>query len=498
MTDTLTLECRRDAVVAASVALRDVSVVLGSASAEDLAGFLREVDALVAAGTAARIALTAAAVTSGAVRTSQAGSVAAWVATHARSQQPKGAGTIAILGQRVAQDDDPISFGIGASLLDGSLAPDAAMEVINQAERLLPVVRDECAMTVVDALVTMGTEHGPSGVRSVLPALLARFGRRDLQRDQDAAAKRVALSRAISDGMGTYLYKLTADPETKALLEAAIGPLAKPSPGLDGSPDERTLEQRRGQALREVCRNGALRAGNGARQAGNGGRQAGDGTLRARDGARQAGDGTSFGSPAAGGAHPDRALDRSQHRPVEPAPTPDARWPGPKATLILTMSLDDLIHRTGAATPMATWDQETVIAPDTVRRIACEAGVIPAVLGQDGAVLDLGRMQRFFTIDQIRALWIRDHGCTFPGCVMPPLHCDAHHIRHWIDNGPTNLTNGALLCPRHHDIVHRDRLTGTVRDATVHWDTTPGSYDQHLEQGASRDGPCGGRDPDTG
>ena len=474
--DPLTLECRRNAVVAARAALVDVSAALAAASADDLAAFLGEVDALVAAGTAARIALTAAAVSTGAVRTSQAGSVAAWVASHARSQQPKGAGTIAVLGQRVAEDNDPISFGIGASLLDGSLAPEAAMEVINQAERLLPVVRDECAMTVVDALVTMGTEHGPSGVRSVFPALLARFGRHDLQRDQDAAAKRVALSRAISDGMGTYLYKFTADPETKALLEAAIGPLAKPSPGLDGSPDERTLEQRRGQALREVCRGGAFRAADGAPRA----------------------ESTGLGSGPAGGAHHEDALERGQRRHGDWAPSPDSRWPRTKATLILTMTLEDLIGRIGAATPMATWDQETVIAPENVRRIACEAGVIPVVLGRSGAVLDVGRIQRFFTLDQVRALWVRDRGCTFPGCVMPPLHCDAHHLQHWIDDGPTDLANGALLCPRHHEIVHRDRLIGSVVDGTVRWDTNPGSYEQYLKLGASRDGPRGGRGPDPG
>jgi len=168
---------------------------------------------------------------------------------------------------------------------------------------------------------------------------------------------------------------------------------------------------------------------------------------------------------------------------MQPTPIVGNKWPTPKATLILTMFYDDLVARIGAAQPLASWDQETIIAPENVRRIACEAGVIPLVLGRNNAILNAGRLQRFFTIDQVQALWVRDRGCTFPGCVMPPSHCDAHHIRHWIDHGPTDLANGSLLCPRHHDIVHRDRLIGTLVDNRVIWDTAPGSYDSALEHG---------------
>ncbi len=460
----MSLEARRAAIASARVALDDVSSVLADCAATDLQALLGEVDALVAAGAAARIAVTAAAVAQGVVRSSQTASVAAWVATHAPSQQPSGAGTIAALGVRVARGDELVDGAVGDAVLTGSLAPDAAMEVIAQADRLLPVVRDECAATVVDALVAMGVDQGRSGVRSVFPALLARFGRRDLQRDQDAAAKRVALSRALPDGAGTFLYKFTADPETKALLEAAIGPLSAPSPGRDGSRDERTLEQRRGQALREVCRRGSASARPATppppvRNAPN--------------------DGSSFLVPLAGPTTLSRDGGARWAPPGSGSGWAD-HWPATKATLIVTMTLDDLVSRIGAGRPMATWDQETILAPDSVRRIACEAGIIPVVLGRDGAVLDVGRQQRLFTIDQVRALWVRDGGCTFPGCVMPPLYCDAHHLRHWADHGATNLDNGTLLCPRHHDIVHRDRLIGHVRDARVVWDTEPGSYERDI------------------
>ncbi len=98
------------------------------------------------------------------------------------------------------------------------------------------------------------------------------------------------------------------------------------------------------------------------------------------------------------------------------------------------------------------------------------------MLGGDGEILDQGREQRLFTTDQIRALWLRDAHCTFPGCDAPAAWCDAHHLVHWIDGGPTDLANAALLCGRHHTIVHRDRLAGTLTDHGVEWDLRPGSY----------------------
>jgi hypothetical protein len=49
-------------------------------------------------------------------------------------------------------------------------------------------------------------------------------------------------------------------------------------------------------------------------------------------------------------------------------------------------------------------------------------------------------------------------------------------VQHWIDGGATDLNNAALLCGRHHTIVHRDRLAATVGPAGVVWDRRPGSY----------------------
>ncbi|MGI8415919.1 MAG: HNH endonuclease signature motif containing protein [Nakamurella sp.] len=105
----------------------------------------------------------------------------------------------------------------------------------------------------------------------------------------------------------------------------------------------------------------------------------------------------------------------------------------------------------------------------------CDAGIIPVVLGSDGEILDMGRTQRLFTSGQVKALWLRDPHCTFTGCDARAHWCHAHHLWHWIDGGPTDLANAALLCGRHHTIVHRDQLAGTVVDGQVLWDRRPGS-----------------------
>ncbi|WP_461004771.1 HNH endonuclease signature motif containing protein, partial [Terrabacter terrigena] len=112
-----------------------------------------------------------------------------------------------------------------------------------------------------------------------------------------------------------------------------------------------------------------------------------------------------------------------------------------------------------------------VLSPSVVRRMACDAEIIPMVLGKDGAPLDVGRSQRLFTPSQRLALVARDKGCSFDGCTVPPTWCDAHHVIPWQRGGRTDLTNAALLCPRHHTHVHQHDLTATVTAFGVTWHT---------------------------
>ena len=89
-----------------------------------------------------------------------------------------------------------------------------------------------------------------------------------------------------------------------------------------------------------------------------------------------------------------------------------------------------------------------------VRRLACDADVLPYVLGTRSQILDVGRASRLVTLGLWLALIARDRQCAFPGCTRPPIACDAHHIRHWIDGGPTSLDNLVLLCRAHHRLLH--------------------------------------------
>ncbi|WP_244932101.1 HNH endonuclease signature motif containing protein [Nocardioides sp. W7] len=123
---------------------------------------------------------------------------------------------------------------------------------------------------------------------------------------------------------------------------------------------------------------------------------------------------------------------------------------GMNATLVVTMTLDDLRRDTA----VGQLDTGHRLSAGAVRRLACEAGIIPAVLGARSEVLDLGRKQRLFSKAQRTALALRDRGCTADGCDWPPALCHAHHHDPWSHGGPTNLDNARLLCPRHHTRAH--------------------------------------------
>jgi hypothetical protein len=105
---------------------------------------------------------------------------------------------------------------------------------------------------------------------------------------------------------------------------------------------------------------------------------------------------------------------------------------------------------------VGTLDTGERLPPESVRRMACDARLIPAVLDGAGQPLDLGRERRLFTGAVRRALVLRDGGCAFPGCDRPPKWCDAHHCVHWADGGPTCLDNGVMLCGYHHTVIHQD------------------------------------------
>jgi hypothetical protein len=100
---------------------------------------------------------------------------------------------------------------------------------------------------------------------------------------------------------------------------------------------------------------------------------------------------------------------------------------------------------------------ERAITAENARRLACDAEVLPMVLGGDSLPLDVGRAKRTAPTHIRAALLQRDGACAFPGCDRPPGTPEAHHARHWLDGGPTELANMVMVCGHHHRTLHNQR-----------------------------------------
>lgn len=77
-----------------------------------------------------------------------------------------------------------------------------------------------------------------------------------------------------------------------------------------------------------------------------------------------------------------------------------------------------------------------------------------------GEVIGAGRTTRLISRRLRRALEHRDRACVVPGCGAT-RGLQAHHVRHWQDGGPTELSNLVLVCPYHHRLHHQGGITLT-------------------------------------
>ncbi|CAN5800188.1 HNH endonuclease signature motif containing protein [soil metagenome] len=103
-----------------------------------------------------------------------------------------------------------------------------------------------------------------------------------------------------------------------------------------------------------------------------------------------------------------------------------------------------------------------VIAPETARRLGCDATTVTFV-ERDGLPLSVGRRRRSVPPSLRRVLEARDDGCCrWPGCERR-RHLAAHHRTHWASGGETSLDNLVLLCWQHHRLVHEGGYT--IEDA---------------------------------
>jgi hypothetical protein len=121
--------------------------------------------------------------------------------------------------------------------------------------------------------------------------------------------------------------------------------------------------------------------------------------------------------------------------------------------LQVTSSIETLLSLVGAQG--AEMEFSLPVSSKTVERWACDCSVT-RVLMQDSVVIDVGRAKRVISGPTRRALNARDGHCVWPGCDRPASWSAGHHLVHWIHGGTSDLPNLALLCHRHHRMVHED------------------------------------------
>jgi hypothetical protein len=147
---------------------------------------------------------------------------------------------------------------------------------------------------------------------------------------------------------------------------------------------------------------------------------------------------------------------------------PQGRLPktgGCDPVVVVTMELRTLLGDLAAA----HLDTGQAISPGAVRRLAAQCGVIPAVLGTSGEVLDLGRKARLYNRKQRLAMTVQQGGaCAVEGCDRPASWGEAHHLTPWRSGGCTDLRDGVMICRRHHAYAdHPDYTVERLRPGRI-------------------------------
>ena len=129
------------------------------------------------------------------------------------------------------------------------------------------------------------------------------------------------------------------------------------------------------------------------------------------------------------------------------------------ATVVVTVDHDQLRQNLGAA----HLDTGHDLSVSETRRLACTAGILPAVLDGTSLPLDLGRANRFFTEAQRVALATTYDECASEGCDRPYAWSELHHEDPWAKDGRTDLQLAVPLCRFHHRRAHDPTYDHCVR-----------------------------------
>ncbi|EOM77538.1 HNH endonuclease [Rhodococcus rhodnii] len=271
-----------------------------------------------------------------------------------------------------------------------------------------------------DALLAAAVPGAETATRSVRTAIETLRARLDIDTDGPTTREREDLNTlTVSNTLnGRVVLHGDFDALSGEVLSTALSKLSAPRPAADGTRDPRSAGQRRADGLIEICRR-HLDAGDS-------------------------------GHEAAEKPHV-TVLIHQRDLTAPPADTSE------RLSVSVTALLD------GIPLPWMPWGG--TLTPETARAVACDAQVTPIVIDDHGVPLNMGRTTRLVTPAQRRALMVRDRGCAFPNCTAPVSWCEAHHIEHWADGGPTDLDNTVLLCGKHHRHIHHStwRIIPTPR-----------------------------------
>jgi hypothetical protein len=303
----------------------------------------------------------------------------------------------------------PLLPVVAAAQADGSISAEHAMVIRSVIAKLPAEVEAEHGAAVEARLVAEAQRFDPNVLTTLARRVVALLNPDGvLADDAEHDRRRHATLSGNRDGSGELHAHLT--PGVLAQWQAVLDPLAAPMPSDADGPDTRSPGQRMHDALADAAHR--LLASN---------------TL-----------------PPSGGV---------------------------PATVLLTMTLDQLETRTGHVT---TAHGGTISVHEALKQ-AGDAHVIPVVLDSKG-VLAYGQSRRTATTHQRLALAARDGGCCFPGCDAPPGWTQVHHILNWAFGGGTDLANLCLLCGFHHREHEKRGWQVTIRNGQPWW-TPPAHID---------------------
>ncbi len=324
-----------------------------------------------------------------------------------------------VLGPRVSvtgQPRPPVLAATATAQAAGGI--DAAHAVvITRVLHALPHTLDPHLVVAAEhSLATHATQLRPAELATAGEQLMAHLDPDGHLTDDTDQARRRGLVIGVQGGDGMSPVHGLLDPTTRALLDAALGALARPTPDGAGVPDPRSPSQRRHDALGALCRTqlatSTLPSNRGL-----------PATVILTMSITQLQAALTNTAPSAAG-------------PVRPVPNPDGA-----------------LVRTATGT--------TLTIPDALR-LATTAHWVLGLFDSGGQPLYLSRTTRLATPAQRLALTARDRGCTRPGCDIPAAWCEVHHLTAWHHDGPTNITNLALVCPYDHALITHDGYTVAV------------------------------------